>query len=349
MSKKIVIDFERLKYPNTGLFTFCNSLLTEFEKINSKEFQLTYFLPKNFKTKQTLKNNYVTCKPWQKIFKPNYNEDVWHITHQGSKYISGNANSKKILTIHDLNFFIEKKDNPKKIDKYKNHVQFLINQSHHITCISNYVKNDVLKNFEISPSKLQVIYNGCETFVLKSNNEPKFKPNSPFYFSIGTIMPKKNFHVLIPLIKNTNHHLIIAGKIFDKDYFKKIKALGVEHGVQNKIHLVKEISDADKHWYYQNCEAFLFPSIAEGFGLPVIEAMQYGKAVFLSKHTSLPEIGGNVAYYFDDFSIEVMTKNLSEGMQHYNNQMDREKIINQSQLFSWENTAKAYLDIYKSI
>jgi glycosyltransferase involved in cell wall biosynthesis len=349
MSKKVIVDFERLKYPNTGLYTFCHSLLKQFEEISSTELDLNYYLPKNFQSSSSLKNSIYKNQFWHKYFKPNYHEDIWHITHQGSAYISGNKQSKKILTIHDLNFLIEKADNPSKIVKYKKHVKHLINQSHQIICISNYVKEDVLKNFNICSSKIEVIYNGCEIYKNINLSKPKFDPKHPFYFSIGTILPKKNFHVLIPLLKKSKTHLIIAGKFSDKNYVEKIKQLAKDYKVQNQLHLLGEISDQDKHWYYQNCEAFLFPSIAEGFGLPVIEAMQYGKPIFLSKHTSLPEIGGDDAYYFDNFEDEMMIKNIKEGLLHYENQMDRDKIIKRSELFSWKNSAKQYLDIYKNI
>ncbi len=107
------------------------------------------------------------------------------------------------------------------------------------------------------------------------------------------------------------------------------------------------ISDDDKAWYYANCEAFLFPSIAEGFGLPVIEAMHFGKPVFLSTHTSLPEIGGDVAWYFDNFEPATMQATFLKGMAEY--QADdtlKADIIARASKFDWAKTAEQYLDLY---
>jgi glycosyltransferase involved in cell wall biosynthesis len=89
--------------------------------------------------------------------------------------------------------------------------------------------------------------------------------------------------------------------------------------------------------------------LAEGFGLPVIEAMHFGKPVFLSKFTSLPEIGGDVAYYFDSFDGDSMRKTLDEGLQHYVQNKPQSAIQKRSQLFSWEIAAKEYLEIYRSL
>ena len=180
MPKKVIVDFERLKYPNTGLYTFCHSLLNQFEAINLTALDLTYYLPKNFNHTKLLKNSSINTQFWHKYLIPNYHEDICDITHQGSAYMSGNKKSKKILTIHDLNFLIEKANQPEKIAKYKNHIKYLIDQSQQITCISNYVKQDVLKIFNISASKIEVIYNGCEIEKNTNLSTPKFDPKNPF-------------------------------------------------------------------------------------------------------------------------------------------------------------------------
>jgi glycosyltransferase involved in cell wall biosynthesis len=98
----------------------------------------------------------------------------------------------------------------------------------------------------------------------------------------------------------------------------------------------------------QHCEAFLFPSLAEGIGLPVVEAMYYGRPVILSTHTSLPEIGGAEAYYFKDFEPASMRQTLEESLLHYNATNAKEKIIARATSFSWDNAAMQYLKIYRT-
>src|SRR5690606_9157768 len=74
------------------------------------------------------------------------------------------------------------------------------------------------------------------------------------------------------------------------------------------------IDEAQKAWAYANCAGFLFPSLTEGFGLPPIEAMHFGKPVFLARRTSLPEVGGDVAEYFDDFEPAAMRRVVEAGL-----------------------------------
>ncbi|HEY9046964.1 MAG TPA: glycosyltransferase, partial [Ohtaekwangia sp.] len=93
----------------------------------------------------------------------------------------------------------------------------------------------------------------------------------------------------------------------------------------------------------------IFPSLAEGFGLPVLEAMYYGKPVFLSKLTSLPEVGGEHAYYFDNFSPEHMREVFVKGMHHYETTHPEAMIKAWALRFSWDNTAKEYLSLYREL
>jgi len=107
------------------------------------------------------------------------------------------------------------------------------------------------------------------------------------------------------------------------------------------------VTNGEKSWYYKNCLAFVFPSIGEGFGLPVLEAMYFGKPVFLSSATSLPEVGGKVAYYFDNFEPPQMKNVFEKGMQHYNSEHPEQAIIERAKNFSWEKAADEYLDVYR--
>ena len=94
----------------------------------------------------------------------------------------------------------------------------------------------------------------------------------------------------------------------------------------------------------------MFPSLAEGFGIPVVEAMYYGKPTFLSDLTCLPEIGGDVAYYFHDFDPSSMQAQFEKGMNHYNSTNPKEKIIARTkELFDWGNAALNYLKAYRDI
>jgi glycosyltransferase involved in cell wall biosynthesis len=139
--------------------------------------------------------------------------------------------------------------------------------------------------------------------------------------------------------------LIISG--IETPHKSKIMEVAEAFGVADRVVITGQVSDSDRAWYYTNCSAFVFPSIAEGFGLPVIEAMYCGKPVFLSKFTSLPEVGGNVAYYFDDFDAANMQQVFFNGMQDFNEHNRSAGIVEHANKFSWKRAADQYLKLYQ--
>lgn len=338
----IVVDFERLKNPNTGLYSFCKDLGNELI-INKKELDLEFYVPKT-ETPIFKNNTLFFYNPIHKILKPKKN-NLWHLTHQGSKF----GGKRNLLTIHDLNFLIEKKDNPAKIKSNLAKIQKNIDRSQQIVCISNFTSCQVQEYLKIYNKPISVIYNGCSLKNYPNFNEPKYHPKNKFLFSIGTVFRKKNFHVLSSLLIKNEFELIIAGILSDKNYVAEILDLAKKLDVLSRVHLVGAISDQEKYWYYDNCTAFVFPSVAEGFGLPVVEAMRLGKPVFLSKLNSLPEIGGENAFYFDNFDQESMQKTFENAMSQFDNHELKEKLIQHSMQFSWESAAKKYLTIYKTL
>ena len=173
--------------------------------------------------------------------------------------------------------------------------------------------------------------------------------DQPFLYTIGTIAEKKNFHVLPALLVHNNYLLIISGITQSQTYKDKIIATAKSFGVADRVVFTGAISEAEKYWYYQHCKAFVFPSLAEGFGLPVIEAMHFGKPVILSTHTSLPEVGGEHAYYFQNFEPASMQQTLLNSLAHYQQQNSQALIKVWANTFTWQEAAIQYLNIYRSL
>lgn len=353
----ILLDCERMKYPNTGLYHFCLNLGRELLKQKGNEEELSFFIPAN-KTGIFGDANYINKHFHHDIFVPNSKDyrlsfysqrfDVWHMTFQSSRYRPLNPRTKIVLTIHDLNFLYEHPDNIRKRKKYLAIVQDRINQADHIVCISQYCLSDVKKYLNIGNKPVDVVYNGCTFPSTDVVQDPAYKPSGPFLLTLGTVLPKKNFHVLPCLLTTFKGELIIAG-VGGSNYQKKILDEANKYGVADRVKFVGSISENDKSWYYSNCYAFLFPSIAEGFGLPVVEAMFYGKPTFLSTHTSLPEVGGPHAYYFKNFDPEHMREALKEGMEHFERAKPQVAIREWAGQFSWEKAAASYWDIYRGL
>jgi glycosyltransferase involved in cell wall biosynthesis len=274
---------------------------------------------------------------------------VWHSTYQGTQYFPFRKRKGVVFTIHDLNFLYDESKTVKKKQKYLRQHARKINAADHIVAISNFVLEDVRKHFNLNNKPCSVIYNGCNIPAPLTGDLPGFKkPGSPFLYTIGTVTDKKNFHVLPPLLVNNNRLLLISGIIQSEAYKENIIAEARKYKVEDRVIFTGAVTENEKSWYMQHCEAFLFPSLAEGFGLPVIEAMYHGRPVILSTHTSLPEVGGEEAYYFTDFEPSAMRQTLENSLHHYNSTSAREKIIARATSFNWDNAAKQYLEIYRT-
>lgn len=345
---KIVFDAERMKYPFTGLFEYCLQLGEALLNIKTNEDKLAFYIPKKAEIYFEKPIDTFEQKSFHKFLFPRFQHiDIWHATYQSTAYLPKNKKIKKVLTIHDLNFLYEKKS-VQKHEKYLKKVQQNIDLADHIVAISEFTRQDIIKYLKTGDKPISVVYNGCTVKSFPEYSNTAITDSRPYFFALGTVIPKKNFHVLVPLLQHNDYDLVIAGKA-DEAYKNLIMDQAKLHGVSSRVKVIGPVSNEDKYLYYKNCKAFLFPSLAEGFGIPVIEAMFFGKPVFLSTKTSLPEIGGSLAYYFDSFEPEKMRKTLTDGLANYEQTNPEQAIVNHALQFSWEKCAKAYWTIYKSL
>lgn len=346
-----VMDCERMKYANTGLYHYCLQLGKAIEHNLQNDESLKLYV--RAATAPDFGDGFslINQQSLHKFFMPIPNGvNVWHCTYQGSNYFPYRKGLPVVLTIHDLNFLYDEFKSAAKQKRYIKKLEKKIKRASHIVAISHFVLNDVKTHFNVDQKSCSVIYNGCN---ISSTTVPELAPSkqpaTPFLYTIGTVVDKKNFHVLPPLLVDNDWQLIISGIIQSEDYKEKIIREAEKFGVENRLVFTGAITEAEKYWYLQHCEAFIFPSIAEGFGLPVVEAMYFGKPVILSTHTSLPEIGGDVAYYFTDFFPENMQKILAQSLLHYKSKNPVEKIKQRAAMFNWDTAAREYLKIYRSL
>jgi glycosyltransferase involved in cell wall biosynthesis len=128
-----------------------------------------------------------------------------------------------------------------------------------------------------------------------------------------------------------------------------MKNLINEQNLTERIVMPGGISDKERNYLYHHCQALLFPSIAEGFGLPVIEAMLCNKPVFCSSKTSLKEIGGKYAFFWDDFVPEKMFEVYTLGLNKFNNPGFVENQMEYAQTYTYERNIQQYLKIYNEL
>lgn len=348
---KIIIDFSKLNNPNCGLGQISLAIAKELTS-KASQFNLHYYLPSEYFHSFGENVNYVSSNSWiQRLnLLPQDNFNIVHSLYQRARYLPANY-SNHLLTIHDLNFLFEKQGG--KRQKSLDAIQEEVYQADALTFISHYTKK-ICQNYLHIPQKRQaVIYNGVYIDTEKNVQKPSYlQPNQSFLFSIGEFRAKKNFDVLIDFIKQLpiSITLVIAGDnrtSYGSYIVKKIKKASLE----NRVYLPGIISEHEKIYLYRHCLAFVFPSLYEGFGLPVIEAMRFGKPTFLSTSTSLPEIGSTHAFYWDNFDPQYMKEIFIRNMELFNNeeQVNRKKLIDYAKNFSWEKSISEYAQLYTDI
>lgn len=350
--KNILIDTYKIRdlYSGLGQFSlnFANQLIIQ----QPADTEINFLVSKGSGFKQIMKNEKIRFvrtslkHRYLPFLNPAY--DIWHSLHQFPSHFP-NPGSTWILTIHDLNFLHEK--SPEKSARYQKRLQKNIDLADYITTISEYSKNQIETNLDLKGKNIRVIYNGIAPDGAVESQKPGFISHEKFFFSIGIFSRKKNFHTLLPVMQHfDDYKLILAGNA-DNAYGKEIQNEIKRLKLENKIIVPGKITEPEKYWLYHHCEAFLFPSLAEGFGMPVIEAMKAGKPVFLSKYTSLPEIGGDVAFYFDSFEPSDMSKLIKAKLNTFYQQREtNEKEVKQhAEKFTWEKCMLRYLELYKEI
>jgi glycosyltransferase involved in cell wall biosynthesis len=284
-----------------------------------------------------------------KLFRIRKRYDLWHSLNQNIK-IEPYHNIPYVLTVHDIHFVIEapESERDRRIALFKGKLK----RSHAITYISDFVRNDTHNHFDVPKVPEYVIPNGNTIVQLEipENYRPPVSPPAPFLYSIGDFTPRKNFKSLVELLSLLPGFSLVLSGSHHTAYGEELKALISKYGLQDRVLLTGKVADLEKKYYLKHCEAFVFPSLREGFGIPPVEAMAYGKPVFIPRNTSLPEVGGEHAFYWDNYEPDHMKAVFDAGMEkvYANPEFYRKWYTERAASFSWDRAAAAYLEVYRN-
>lgn len=339
--KKVVLDLRDLANPLCGFGQIATNYARIFSSLHDDQLEFAYLLPQGY---QWPYGDDAECRYDKADFQ---DVDLWHSVNQFQIKKPTGRTRLRLLTIHDLNFLREKGWLSQMKNKLR--INLAIRRSAAVTCISQFVADEIRHNFSLSGRPLHVIYNGVQPICDQPQARPQFATGRPFFFTIGQIRAKKNFHLLLDVMRSfPDHDLYICGD----DHFKHaqhIRQRIADEHITN-VYLTGPISAEEKVWLYARCEAFLFPSGGEGFGLPVIEAMQFGKAVYTSSLTCLPEIAGGHSIVWDDLTTETMVRTIKSTLPHFYDDAARiEAIRRYASTFSYEAHVSAYVSLYKEV
>lgn len=285
-----------------------------------------------------------------KLFRIKKKYNLWHCLNQNIK-IEPFYDIPYLLTVHDIHFVTEGSQGTQ--EKLKDMFREKLRRANAIVYISEFSKRDTNAHFEVPDIPQYVIYNG-NTIVdvsVAENYQPELVPKTPYLFSIGDFSERKNFISLVNMLHYLPEYTLVLSGNNATTYGDELRSKVEQFDLVDRVLLTGKVEDLQKKYYLQNCEAFVFPSLREGFGIPPIEAMRFGKPIFISNNTSLPEIGGEHCFYWDHYDSQYMSQVLKNGMTSYKNnaQFYKDWYITRASSFSWERTAKQYLDVYKSI
>ena len=275
--------------------------------------------------------------------------DIFHPTYFKPYFLPYLNSRPFVLTVHDMihEKFYMKMRNSQQIIRWK---KLLIEKSHAIIAVSQNTKNDLIKIYNIDPKKIHVIYHGNSLKNPNSKNKRIHLPDTYILF-VGGRKDYKNFGLFVRAIakiikKNDVIKLVcVGGGRFDDNEINLLNSLDMR---ENVIQLT--LDDEELAYCYHKALCFVFPSLYEGFGIPLVEAFHSGCPVIASKIESFKEVADDAVIYFDPYSVDSIEQSISRVM--YDDTL-RNKLIRLGKLrakdFSWKKTIAQTIDVYKSI
>jgi glycosyltransferase involved in cell wall biosynthesis len=351
--KRIIIDVYKAKGLFSGLgqfsYNFAQALMSAELPVELSDVKFIFLVPSGFNLEKKAGFDFVEAGFRHRYFSGlTQKYDLWHSLQQFPSHLP-NRNTPQILTVHDLNFLVEKEG--AKVKKYLNQLQKNVDRSVAVTTISNATKEVLELNVDMKGRPVTTIYNGVKLNAHLGNWQPSYVTREKYFFAIGVFTKKKNFEVLLTMMKYfPEYKLVIAGEN-ETGYGQFLRQQVDELGLEEQVIFPGKVSDEEKYWLYQHCEALMMPSTAEGFGLPVIEAMMVEKPVFLNSIKSLQEVGGSIANYFESYGGQAMANQVSVQLAEHKiqNETNPDRIKNYANRFNWTTCISQYLALYSDI
>lgn len=270
-----------------------------------------------------------------------------------------------VLTVHDLTFIRDAASALPKLRRYLNRVvPRSVTRATHVLADSMATRNDLIELFQTPAEKITVLYGGVDTRFAPVHDPDKLAAirarynigSGPFILGLGTIQPRKNYGRLIQAFSNllplerltSNLRLVIVGGkgwLYD-NIFAEVKRLGVA----DRVMFPGFVDDDDLPALYSAAALFAFPSLYEGFGLPVLEAMACGTPVVTSSTSSLVEVGGDAALLVEPTNVDA----IADAMRHILEDASlRQQLVKrgfeQARRFTWDEAALQLKEIYQRI
>ena len=270
------------------------------------------------------------------------------------------SKTKQLAVIHDINFFHYPNDLTFFYRKYYNFfVPKFAKQANAIATVSQFSKEDICTNYGINSSKITVVYNGINDGyrkldeLSKKETRIKYSQGKPYFLFVGSMSPRKNLVRLIEAFEQfknrtkSDYKLLIVGSSFWGNEELKQRLDVCKHA--GEIHITGRVSQLELEKIMGSAFALTFVSYFEGFGIPLVEAMECEVPIICSNVSCMPEIAGDAALYVDPFKVEDIADKLVE---LFSNPALVRTIIEKGNLqkmkFSWDKTAEKLWDLIEN-
>ncbi|MBZ0293717.1 MAG: glycosyltransferase family 4 protein [Anaerolineae bacterium] len=269
--------------------------------------------------------------------------------------------TRTLLTVHDLSFVRVPEAASPRLKAYLDQwVPVSAHRADHILADSTATREDLIELYNVPSEKITVLLSGVDQrFKPAAETEKqlvreKYKLDHwQFIFSIGTIQPRKNYARLIYALKQLRHagldlHLVIAGGKgwLEDPIYKAIR----ETDMDAFVHFIGFAEEKDLNGLYSAASCFAFPSLYEGFGLPILESMRCGTPVVTSNVSSLPEVAGDAALAVNPYDVEAIAAAINQCV---SDSTIRTQLVErgyiQAENFTWERSARQLVRIYESL
>lgn len=363
---KIGIDISQIVY-GTGVSFYTQSLVENLLKIDNKNEYRLFFsslrknLPASFKYK-TANARLKSFKIPPTLLEPLFNKshllpiesfigkvDVFH----SSDWTQPPTRAKKVTTIHDFGFLkYPETAHPKIKAVMERRFRWIKKEIDMVIAISQSTKKDTMEILGIPENKIKVVYEAVPEDITQVKNKQtinkiknKYHIKGDYILSVATLEPRKNLKIIIQAFQALgikDLQLVIIGK----SGWDNIR---MDNGIEN-VKFTGYVNRQDLAALYSGAVCLAFPSLYEGFGLPILEAMQCGCPVITSHLSSMPEVAGKAGILVDPMDIEEIGKGFYEVV---SNKIKRQEMIKegfkQVKKFSWEKTARQTLKVYEDV
>ncbi len=270
-------------------------------------------------------------------------------------------NTRTLVQVHDLSFVRVPDAAAPNLKAYLDRVvPASVRRADHVLADSHATRHDLIELYKLPPAKVTVVYGGVDerfrpiNATTQAEVRLKYKlDNYPYVFSVGTVQPRKNYGRLIEALarlraSGKDLHLVIAGGPgwLEDPIYQTVEA----NKMRPYVHFIGFVDDQDLPALYSAATCFAFPSLYEGFGFPVLEAMACQTPVVTSNISSLPEVAGDAALMVDPYDVDALAHALEQSV----NNMDFRKTsidkgLEQIKQFTWSAAAQNLLQVYEAV